>query len=156
MSMGPGRADSPFQQLRREGCGLPHGFLTGGQVVEHRGVGAGELLAPVLAWFEEATRTPAGRGALTDAQLLAGVAGRHPCFSVVMLHLFLWWVPLEGGLAPSQTLCAMCATEATSPPGPLGFAPMVSSSLSRIASVGWRCVQSAYAMCADLAGETGG
>jgi hypothetical protein len=117
--------------------------------------GAGSGRQP-FAWFEEATRTPAGRGALTDAQLLAGVAGRHPCFSVVMLHLFLWWVPLEGGLAPSQTLCAMCATEATSPPGPLGFAPMVSSSLSRIASVGWRCVQSAYAMCADLAGETGG
>jgi hypothetical protein len=29
-------------------------------VVEHRGVGAGELSAPVLAWFEEATGTPAG------------------------------------------------------------------------------------------------
>jgi hypothetical protein len=77
-------------------------------VVEHRGVGGGKLPAPVLAWFEEATGAPAGQGALTDAQLLTGVAGRRPCFSVVMLHRFWWWVPMEGGdVAPSQTIRRM-------------------------------------------------
>ena len=83
MSMGPGRADSPLQQIRRAGSGFTHRFLTGGQVVEHRGVGAGELPAPVLAWFEEATGTPAG--------------------SIVFVGGFPW----KGGVAPSQTIRRM-------------------------------------------------
>jgi hypothetical protein len=106
--MGPGRADRPFQQIRRPGCGLPHGFLTGGEVIEHRGIGGGKLPPPVLAWFEEAAGTPAGQGALTDAQLLTGVAGLRPCFSVVMLHRFWGGFPWKGGgVAPSQRIRRM-------------------------------------------------
>ena len=77
-------------------------------MIEHRGIGGGKLSPPVLAWFEEAAGTPAGQGALTDAQLLTGVAGRRPCLWVVMRHRFWGGFPwMGGGVAPSQTIRRM-------------------------------------------------
>ena len=57
-------------------------------MVGHRGVGGGEVPAPVFAWFEEATGAPAGHLALTDAQHFAGVAGRRPELAVLVLRRF--------------------------------------------------------------------
>jgi len=41
--MGPGRDDSSLQQISRAGSGFTHRLLAGGQVIEHRGVGVGNL-----------------------------------------------------------------------------------------------------------------
>ncbi len=54
---------------------VPHGLLAKIQVVEHRGVGAWKLPAPVPARFEESTAAPAGQRSLAHSQLIAG----HPC-----------------------------------------------------------------------------
>ena len=50
---------------------VPHGI----QVVEHRGVGARKLPAPVPARFKESTASPAGQRSLAYSQLIAG----YPC-----------------------------------------------------------------------------
>ena len=54
---------------------VPHGLLAKIQVVEHRGVGARKLPAPVPARFKESTASPAGQRSLAYSQLIAG----YPC-----------------------------------------------------------------------------
>ncbi len=86
-----------LQQIHGAGCRFPHGLLARGKVIEHRRVRSGELAAPVLARLQQAAPAPASQGALTDAQVFAGVAGRGPGLTVLAVHRFDSDSPLERG-----------------------------------------------------------
>ena len=67
-----------FEQMGGARCCLAHHGLALLQVVLNGRIGAGELPAPVVTRLEQPRRAPAGQGALTDTELVAGLPGGGP------------------------------------------------------------------------------
>jgi hypothetical protein len=91
-----------FQQVGLAGRGLAHRHLAVLQVIQNRGVRAGELAPPVLTCSKEAAVAPAGQGSFAHAQVFTGLAGRGSEAGMTGMHRLMAVVPAGAGDAPED------------------------------------------------------